>query len=204
MTEEKPKQEREKIEIKKKKIQANPLPVDKEKTRETEEKLKENKKIEEEVKEESKEEKKEETKKSSKKEPAKVKKYEAIAHGLNLPISKKHSMFICKFIKNKRIDDAISDLTQVIDFKKAVPFKGEIPHRKGGFVGRYPINASGYFVNLLKSLKGNVIVNGLELEKTKICLASASWARRPARSRGRSAKRTNIILKAKEFSGVTS
>ena len=67
--------------------------------------------------------------------------------------------------------------------------------------GRYPINAALQFIKLLKGLKGNVIANGLELEKTRIYLASPSWAARPARGGGRHAKRTNVILKAKEFSG---
>ena len=110
-------------------------------------------------------------------------------------------MYICSFIKNKPIDAAIFDLTEVINFKKVVPFKGEIPHRKGKGVmsGRYPVKALKIIINLLKVLKGNVIVNGLELEKIKISEASANWASRPLRTGGRTAKRANIILKAKEF-----
>jgi hypothetical protein len=65
--------------------------------------------------------------------------------------------------------------------------------------GRYPINASKAFINMLKALKGNTLVNGLELEKTRIYLASTSWAARPMKSGGRQAKRSNVILKAKEF-----
>jgi ribosomal protein L22 len=171
----------------KKKIEAKPLPVDKEKTREIEEQMKKAKE-------------KTEDKKEKKQEKAIVKKEEAIAIGASLPISKKHSMYICNFIKHKKIDDAINLLERVSMFKQAVPFKGEIPHRKGNMAaGRYPINASKYFINLLKSLKGNIIVNGLELEKTRIYIASASWAHRPARKGGRLAKRTNLLLKAKEF-----
>jgi large subunit ribosomal protein L22 len=107
-------------------------------------------------------------------------------------------MYISSFIKGRKIDDAIEQLRKVTKYKIAVPFKGEIPHRKGGFIGRYPINASEQFINLLKSLKGNAITNGLELEKTRIKIASASWARRPQKSGGRAAKRTNVILKAME------
>ncbi len=132
-------------------------------------------------------------------EQKKEKKTEAVAHGFSYPVSKKHSMYICNFIKNKSIDESIAELEKVAKLKKAIPFKGEIPHRKGMGSGRYPVSASQQFIKLLKSLKGNVIQNGLELEKTRIYLASPSWAARPARSNGRKAKRTNIILKAKEF-----
>lgn len=156
-----------------------------------------------ESKTESKEEKKEEKKETKKKkdEKPKVKKYEAVTNGSALPISRKQGKYICAFIVNKKIDTAISDLGQVILMKRAIPFKGEIPHRKGMMSGRYPIKASSFFINLLKSLKGNAIVNGLELEKVRISSASASGATRPMRAGGRSAKRTNIILKAKEISG---
>ncbi len=138
--------------------------------------------------------------KTQKPQKEKSKKEFAEANGKSLHASKKHCMYICSFIKNKPIDKAISDLEEVIKLKKPIPFKGEIPHRKGNLQsGRYPINASKLFINLLKSLKGNVLVNGLELEKTRITRASASWASRPARRGNVRAKRTNVILIAKEI-----
>ena len=154
-------------------------------------------------KEEKADEKKEapiKTDKKSKEKP-KAKKYEAFARSLSVPISKKHAMYICCAIKNKKIDDSIQYLNKVILYKQAVPFKGEIPHRKGSIMsGRYPIKASGYFINLLKALKGNALVNGLDLDKTRITIASANWAARPQRRGGTAAKRTHILLKAREFS----
>ncbi len=141
---------------------------------------------------------KKEVKKEIQKE--KPKKTEAIAHGSGIPASKKHSMYICSFIKNKKIDDAIFYLEEVTKLKRAIPFKGEIPHRKGMMSGRYPVNASEIFISLLKGLRGNVLVNGMDLEKTRIVTASASWASRPMKREGRRAKRTNVILIAKEVS----
>jgi ribosomal protein L22 len=186
-----------------KKIAAKPLPVDKEKTKEIEEKMKKGETLEEKVggkPTEKTEEKKEKPAEKKKETPKITKKDEAVANGVNLPVSKKHSMYICKFIKNKKIDDAIADLEKVAKLKKAVPFKGEIPHRKGNIErGRYPVNAAKYFINLLKGLKGNAITNQMEIEETKIYIASASWANRPMRRGGRLAKRTNVILKAREF-----
>jgi len=152
--------------------------------------------------EQTKEDKKEKTGKKKDEKP-KVKKYEAVANGSSMPVSTKQASYICSFIKGKEIDSAIADLNLVLSFKKAVPFKGEIPHRKGkGMMsGRYPLKASKLFINLLKALKGNAIVNGLEIDRTRIAIASASQAARPMRSGGRSAKRTHVILKAKETKG---
>jgi len=128
------------------------------------------------------------------------KKYEAIVNGQSLRASKKHCMYICNFIKNKKIDDAIADLQSVIKMKIAIPFKGEIPHRKGNMMsGRYPVKTSKQFIPLLQSLKGNAIVNGLDIDKVRIVIASPSWASRPLRKGSVEAKRTNVILIAKEI-----
>lgn len=129
----------------------------------------------------------------------KPKKGEAVAKSLSIPVSKKHSMFIGRFIKGKNIDLAISQLEEVIILKRAIPYTGEIPHRKGKMMsGRYPVNASKAFIYLLKALKGNAAANGLDLEKTVISSCSASWASRPSKRGGSAAKRTNVILTAKE------
>jgi len=149
-------------------------------------------------------EKKEEPKKKKKKDVKLVpKKEDAVARGVNLRMSKKHAVYICSFIKDKKIDDAILDLEEVKKMKLVVPFKGEVPHRKGkGMMsGRYPVKAAGLFINVLKALKGNSLVNGLDLDKTRIYFASGSWASRPLRSGSRQGKRTNLILKSKEILG---
>lgn len=145
---------------------------------------------------------KKEGKKGKEKPEKKVKKFEAIAKGENLPISKKQAVYICSFIKGKDIDIAIRDLERVRMFKEAVPFKGEIPHRRViSRPGRYPVKASGLFVKILKALKGNAVANGLELEKTKIECGSASWGRRPMKRKSRLGKRTNVLIKAREIGG---
>jgi ribosomal protein L22 len=191
MAEEKPEQKKEH----KKKIEAKPLPVNREKANEIAQQKTAEVKTEKVEAEKSKEE-----KKSGKKKEEKPKKYEAFAKGLSFPMSKKHSMYISNAIKGKTIDEAIQYLQRVIAFKQAVPFKGEIPHRKGpGMMsGRYPINASKLYINLLKGLKGNAIVNGLELERTRIVESCSNWASRPLRTGGRAAKRTNVVIRAKE------
>jgi len=150
------------------------------------------------------EELKTEEKTNNKSEEKKPKKTEVIARGLNLHASKKHLMYISRFIKNKTIDQAISDLQEVIKLKKAVPFKGEIPHRKGKGImsGRYPVNASKLIINVLKGLKGNAISAGMDLDNTRIYFASPNWASRPYKRGGMRFKRANILIKAKLFEEI--
>ena len=141
---------------------------------------------------------KSETKKPVQTKP-KIKKSEVIVNGRNLQISTKYSSAICRFIKNKKIEDAIADLKQVLVNKKAVPMKGEIPHRKGKGImsGRYPKKASEYFVKLLKSLQANANAN--ELDNPLIVEAVADIGSRPYGRFGRiRRKRTHVKIKAKE------
>lgn len=139
-------------------------------------------------------------KKTEKKIEQKVKKTEASVNGVDLPISTKDSVAICRFIKGKKIDRAIFDLEQVLLYKKAIPMKGEIPHRKGkGMMsGRYPKNATICFIKLLKSL----LANANELEDPIITEAIANLASRPFGRFGRIRKKRShikIIMKEKRF-----
>lgn len=147
-------------------------------------------------------EKTEEKKEAKKEKVQKAKKEEAIAKGTNMPASKKHCMYICSFIKNKPVNQAISEMQEVIAFKRVIPMKGEIPHRSapGIMSGRYPISAAKQFIYLLKALRGNIIANGLDLDNTRIYFASATWDSRPGRRGGTRFKRAFVLLKAKEFS----
>lgn len=137
--------------------------------------------------------------------PAKpTKKEEAMARGDSVRASKRHCMYICNFIKGKTVDQAIMELEQVVKMKRAIPFKGEIPHRKGDMMsGRYPVNAAKIFITMLKGLKGNILVNGMELEKTRIVSGISNWAARPAKRAGGKSKRTHVTLIAKEVAEKT-
>ncbi len=132
--------------------------------------------------------------------PAKpVKKEEAIARGVSIRASKRHCMYICNFIKGKNTDQAIMELEQVVKMKRAIPYKGEVPHRRGAMMsGRYPVNAAKIFITMLKALKGNIIVNGLDVEKAKIVSGVSNWASRPQIRSGGKSKRTHVTLIARE------
>ena len=143
------------------------------------------------------EEVKAETKEVKKQE--KVKREEASLLGKDLPISTKHSMAICNFIRGKKIEDVIPELEKVAKLRKAIPMRGEIPHRKGkGMMsGRYPVNASKVFIRLLKSLNANASANGIE--NACIITAVPNKASRPHKRGGRERfKRTNVMLIARE------
>jgi ribosomal protein L22 len=127
----------------------------------------------------------------------KRKKIDAIVNGINLPISTKYSVAICKFIRNKKIKRAIADLEQVLVYKKAIPMKGEIPHRKGKGImsGRYPKRAVEYFIKLLKSLSANAN----EIDNPIIVEAIVNIASRPFGRFGRiRKKRTHVKIVVKE------
>mgnify|MGYP001610249627 FL=1 len=147
---------------------------------------------------EDKKEVKKEEKETKKDEKKKTKKNEAVVNAKNVGISTLYSIYLCKFIKHKKIDDAIEDLEKVIAGKKAVPMKGEIPHRKGKIMsGRFPINSSKEFIKLLKSLKANANAN--DINNPVIVEAIANMASRPFGRFGRvRRKRTHISIKAKE------
>lgn len=168
-----------------------------------EEKAKE--KIEEKVKESKEEntpdekiEEKKETKTAKKDEKPKTKKTEAVVNAYSIPVSTKQSIAVCRFIKNKKIEDAIMDLEEVIKKKRAVPMKGEIPHQKGKIMsGRYPKKTAQHFIKLLKTLSANSSVNGLD--EPTICEAVSNIASRPFGKFGRvRKKRTHVRIVAVE------
>lgn len=126
----------------------------------------------------------------------KIKKEFAIANGKSIPCSTKTCSAICKFIKYKTIQNAILDLEQVAKLKKAVPMKGEIPHRKGKMMsGRFPKEAAKEFILLLKGLQGNANVN--EIEEPIIAEAFANIAQRPYGRFGLRKKRSHVTIIAK-------
>jgi len=142
------------------------------------------------------EEKKPEKKHAPEKTVKKPKKTEAVVNARDVPISTKHSAAICRFIKRKKISRAISDLEEVVRARKAVPMRGEIPHRKGKMMsGRFPQKAAREFIVLLKSLGANANYNGIE--DPIVTEAKANIGARPFGRYGIRRKRTHVTLAAK-------
>ncbi len=135
-----------------------------------------------------------------KKPVKKIKREEVYVNAKSVPVSTKYAINICKFVKGKRIGDAIRDLEKVVLLKKAVPMKGEYAHKKGKGMsgGTYPQRAAKHFIVLLKSLAGNA--NNHEILEPIIIEAMANWAPAPRGRFGRvRRKRTHITLKAAEM-----
>jgi len=129
-----------------------------------------------------------------------------IVKGTNLPISRKNSVHVARFIKYLPLPKAKKYLREVIAMKRAVPFfryNRDIPHRKEleGPVkaGRYPVKVAKYFLKLLNSLEKNAQFLGLNTEKVIIIHASAHKgitppARMDYRGRIIRGKRTHIEI----------
>ncbi len=142
----------------------------------------------------------------TKKAPVKVEKVKkdlAVVNAQSVPVSTKYAIAICRFIKNKRIGDAIRELEEVTKKRKSVPMKGEYAHRKGpgkiaSGAGKYPVRASKEFIVLLKSLAGNS--NVADIDEPIIAEAIANNASSPMGRFGRwERKRSHIKLVAKEM-----
>ena len=125
----------------------------------------------------------------------------------NEKVSWKDSIEICRVIKGKNINKMIDFLTDVIDLKKAVPYKihtKDIAHKKGKSMaaGKYPIKTSKIFIKMLNNLKNNADNKGLDTENLTIVNAQANKGvthYRGARSFGRRhSKSSNINIIAEE------
>ena len=103
----------------------------------------------------------------------------ARASGRELRVSPKHAREVCKTIKGMNLDRAKGYLHQVIQKKKAVPFrrhKKKVGHRHGmqdGFAGRYPIKAAQKILRVLENAELNAEYKGLDVERLRIIHASA-------------------------------
>jgi len=149
-----------------------------------EEKIEEKENIAEQPEKEIKEEKETETKKEKKKTEEKKPKTEAVVNAKDLPISTKHSIAICDFIRWKKAEEAVLLLQEVIKMKRANIERG-----------RYPVKAAQQFIKLLKQLAANAVVNEIDLENTRI-ECKANRASRPYKKSGRMrAKRTHVTLR---------
>lgn len=125
----------------------------------------------------------------------------AVVRIKDVPISTKHSVAICDFIRNKELGDAISDLEKVLKLKKAVPMKGEVPHRRGKGMssgsGRFPRKASENFIKILRSLAANAVYNGIE--EPVVVKAVANIGVRPfGRFGAVRKKRTHLEIEVKD------
>jgi len=129
----------------------------------------------------------------------------ASVKGTDLPISTKHAIEICSFIRNKKVETAKKQLNLVLEKQLAIPLKKfhkDRGHRKGKIgPGFYPQKATKEVLNLLSSLESNSSNKGLNNDFLYLTKAIANRASAPmhfGRQRGTEMKRTHIELVGKE------
>lgn len=157
-------------------------------------------KIEKEIKEDDKEIREEVKKEVVKKEVPK--KDVAVARGVGLRISPKQCIYVCKMIRGKSPDAAVSRLQDVIDEKRAVPMAGlEVGHKKGKGLagGKFPKNTCMAVMDVVKQAAANAIVVGIE--NPVIVIAKSDRAAAPFRKGGRKAKRCHLYLEIRNKGG---
>ena len=107
----------------------------------------------------------------------------ARAKANEIPVSPKHSIEIARFIRNMTTAEAKAYLADVVELKKAIPFKRfnrNVAHKRGleGWAaGRYPVKAAKAYIRLLDSVEKNAEYIGLDTEILRIDHVSANRGR---------------------------
>lgn len=100
--------------------------------------------------------------------------HSAKAQSKELRISPKHSYEICNVIRGMSLEDAKEYLEDVVNMKKAVPFrrfKKGVAHRRGlknWCTGRWPVKAASQILTVLKSAESNADYKGLDTDRLNI------------------------------------
>ena len=120
----------------------------------------------------------------------------ARASGRELRMSPKAAREICQELRGKRLEAAKTYLGEVIELKKAVPYRRhdrKVGHRRGlrkADTGRYPVKASREILRVLENAENNADYKGLDLERLRVTHISAypgrAIRRIIERARGRS------------------
>lgn len=119
-------------------------------------------------------------------------------------ISFKHAVEICRYLKHRKLGDAMDTLDRVIEKKEPVPFRRfyhGTPHRPKIGAGRYPMKASAEIIHLLKSVSANAQFKGLNTGELVITHMAAHLGSRPwhtGRRRRRKIKRTHVEVVVEE------
>jgi large subunit ribosomal protein L22 len=100
--------------------------------------------------------------------------------GREIRVSHKHAREVCRTIKGMMLTQAKNYLLDVMEKKKAVPFRRyqkKSGHRHGleiAFAGRYPINAAAKILKILQGAQANAENKGLDVDKLQIIHAATS------------------------------
>lgn len=127
------------------------------------------------------------------------------AVGKDLPISPKHAIEICNYLRKRKVSRAITILEQAIAKTNPIPFRRFIQgigHKKGQLSsGKFPVKSSTEMLSILRSAVANAKFKGLTEEALVIESIQAQRGATPmrfGRIRGRSAKRTHVEIVLRE------
>lgn len=126
----------------------------------------------------------------------------ASAKGLDLPISFKDSVNVCRFVRGKGVLEAIKLLDEVIKKKKAIPFfryRRDMPHRKGKLgPGRFPVKECKYIKKVIENAMANAKAKGLDVQKLYISKIEANRAVSKEKVKLGFKKATHILVEVGE------
>ncbi len=129
----------------------------------------------------------------------------ATANGRDLPVSKKHMVEICDFIRGKSVQRSKDLLERVAVHQIAIPFRRfnrDMGHKKGRIAaGCYPEKATRAMLLLLESLEANAQNKGMDSKSLYIKSIIANKAPTPwhfGRLRRRKMKRAHVSIIAAE------
>jgi len=91
---------------------------------------------------------------------------EAKAVGLALPISYKHTVEVCNFVRGKPIEQAKRLLDEVMKMKRAVPYRIynlEMAHNRAVGAGRFPVKTCKHVREVIESAEANAQHKGLSV-----------------------------------------
>jgi large subunit ribosomal protein L22 len=135
------------------------------------------------------------------------------ASGREVRVSHKHAREIARTIKGMMLTQAKEFLRDVMEKKKAVPFRRyqkKAGHRHGlekAFAGRYPIKASEKILKILQGAEANAENKGLDVDKLRIIHAAAypgmKVKRYTPRAHGRASPKYDILTHVEIVLGET-
>lgn len=129
----------------------------------------------------------------------------AKAVGRDLPISMKHSVEVCSFIRGKDLQLAKQLLEEVVVLKRAVPYKKfnqDLGHKKGMMSGRFPQKTAKEILKILESVEVNAQFKGMNTSRLRIAHLVTHMGSRPyhsGRHRGRKMKRAHVEIIVQEY-----
>lgn len=128
----------------------------------------------------------------------------AHAIGRDLPISVKHSVEVCRFIRGRNVALAKKMLREVIEKKMAVPYLRytlDLGHKRGMGAGRYPVRTAEEILKIIESAEKNAQFKGMNAGKLVVAHIAAHKAPEPfhgGRHRGRTMKRAHVEVVIRE------